>query len=135
MKEEFDLVYVDPPYNQHPYGSNYFMLNLLVAYEEPAEISRVSGIPGTWRRSQYNVRSKALSSLRDLLDRLDTRFLLVSYNDEGFIPIHEMRPLLEAHGRVEERRLAYSAFRGSRNFRNRSTHVTEHLFLVDRMAR
>ena len=23
-----DLVYLDPPYNQHPYGSNYFMLNI-----------------------------------------------------------------------------------------------------------
>jgi adenine-specific DNA-methyltransferase len=23
-----DLAYIDPPYNQHPYGSNYFMLNL-----------------------------------------------------------------------------------------------------------
>jgi adenine-specific DNA-methyltransferase len=39
-----DVAYFDPPYNQHPYGSNYFMLNLLVSYEEPAEISRVSGI-------------------------------------------------------------------------------------------
>ena len=24
-----DLVYLDPPYNQHPYGSNYFMLNTI----------------------------------------------------------------------------------------------------------
>ena len=31
----FDVAYFDPPYNQHPYGSNYFMLNLLVNYEEP----------------------------------------------------------------------------------------------------
>ena len=26
----FDLAYFDPPYNQHPYGSNYFMLNLIL---------------------------------------------------------------------------------------------------------
>lgn len=42
---EMDVVYLDPPYNQHPYGSNYFMLNLLSSYEKPAETSRVSGIP------------------------------------------------------------------------------------------
>ena len=30
-----DLAYIDPPYNQHPYGSNYFMLNLLVGYKRP----------------------------------------------------------------------------------------------------
>jgi len=32
---------LDPPYNQHPYGSNYFMLNLLADYREPADVSAV----------------------------------------------------------------------------------------------
>ena len=32
---DLDLAYFDPPYNQHPYGSNYFMLNLLVHYRRP----------------------------------------------------------------------------------------------------
>ena len=57
---DLDLVYLDPPYNQHPYGSNYFMLNLLVDYTEPGEVSKVSGIPTSWRRSEYNVRSRIL---------------------------------------------------------------------------
>lgn len=129
---EFDLAYIDPPYNQHPYGSNYFMLNLLVHYEEPATVSRVSGIPTGWRRSQYNQRRSALSSLRDLVSRIDARFLLISYNDEGFVPIAEMREMLGAVGRVEERQLPYATFRGSRNLANRSLGVTEHLFVVEK---
>ena len=28
-----DITYIDPPYNQHPYGSNYFMLNTIVKNE------------------------------------------------------------------------------------------------------
>lgn len=40
-----DLAYIDPPYNQHPYGSNYFMLNLIVKYQRPARVSQVSGVP------------------------------------------------------------------------------------------
>ena len=57
-----DLAYFDPPYNQHPYGSNYFMLNLLVDYQRPRQVSTVSGIPTDWRRSDYNVRSRCLTS-------------------------------------------------------------------------
>jgi len=129
---EFDLAYIDPPYNQHPYGSNYFMLNLLVGYEEPATVSRVSGIPSGWRRSRYNQRRSALESLRDLVTRVDARFLLISYNDEGFISIEEMRELLGGLGRVEERKLPYATFRGSRNLAKRSLAVTEHLFLVEK---
>jgi len=127
-----DLAYVDPPYNQHPYGSNYFMLNLLVHYERPRRISRVSGIPTNWRRSGYNVRSRSLSLLRDLLRTVDSRFLLVSFNNEGFIEPHAMMSLLRQIGTVEVVEMQYNAFRGSRNLRNRRIHVTEQLFLVER---
>lgn len=127
-----DLAYIDPPYNQHPYGSNYFMLNLIVHYQRPTHISRVSGIPTDWRRSGYNVRSRALPLLKDLLHNIDAPFLLVSFNNEGFIPPEEMRLLLDGLGKVEVIELPYNAFRGSRNFNNRSIHVTEYLFLVER---
>ncbi len=129
---DLDLAYIDPPYNQHPYGSNYFMLNLLVKYERPERISRVSGIPTAWRRSGYNLRAKSLPLMRDLLQALDAKFLLVSFNNEGFITTEEMRGLLEDIGSVEVLETPYNAFRGSRNFNNRPIHVTEQLFLVER---
>ena len=129
---DLDLAYIDPPYNQHPYGSNYFMLNLLVRYERPEKVSRVSGIPAEWQRSGYNVRAKSLPLMRDLLHALDAKFLLVSFNNEGFIATDEMRSLLEEVGSVEVLETPYNAFRGSRNFNNRSIHVTEQLFLVER---
>ena len=127
-----DLVYVDPPYNQHPYGSNYFMLNLLVRYERPAMISRVSGIPTNWQRSGYNVRAKAVPLMRELLDTFDSPFILVSFNNEGFIAPDRMHALLNDLGTVEVFETPYNAFRGSRNLKNRSIHVTEQLFLVER---
>ena len=129
---DLDLAYIDPPYNQHPYGSNYFMLNLLVRYERPERISRVSGIPEGWRRSGYNVRARSLPLMRDLLQALDARFLLVSFNNEGFIATEEMLALLREIGSVEVMERPYNAFRGSRNFTNRPIHVTEQLFLVER---
>ena len=129
---DLDLAYIDPPYNQHPYGSNYFMLNLLVRYERPEKISRVSGIPAGWRRSGYNVRAKSLPLMRDLLHSLDARFLLVSFNNEGFITTEEMQAMLGEIGSVEVLETHYNAFRGSRNFNNRPIHVTEQLFLVER---
>lgn len=130
--KQLDLAYLDPPYNQHPYGSNYFMLNLLVHYERPKHISRVSGIPTNWRRSGYNVRAQSLPLMRDLLTAIDAPFLLISFNNEGFIPPEEMRSLLETFGSVAVVEMQYNAFRGSRNFKNRPIHVTEQLFLVER---
>jgi adenine-specific DNA-methyltransferase len=127
-----DLAYIDPPYNQHPYGSNYFMLNLLVDYRRPVDFSAVSGIPTDWNRSGYNVRKQSLSLMRDLIKRIPARFLLVSFNAEGYIQTDDLRSALEAHGRVDEFVIPYNTFRGSRNLRDRAIHVNEHLFLMDR---
>lgn len=128
----FDLVYIDPPYNQHPYGSNYFMLNLLVNYERPEKISLVSGIPTDWNRSAYNVKKQSLSLLKDLFQKIPARFLLVSFNSEGYVSTEEIKTALEAHGQVNEEILKYNTYRASRNLRDRSIHVNEHLFLLDR---
>ena len=130
--KDLDLVYVDPPYNQHPYGSNYFMLDLLVRYERPERISRVSGIPADWQRSGYNVKARSLPLLRDLVETVDAPFLLVSFNNEGFISTDEIRGMLDGMGSVDVLETRYNAFRGSRNFDNRPIHVTEQLFLVER---
>jgi len=130
--ENLDLAYLDPPYNQHPYGSNYFMLNLLAQYERPSDLSKVSGIPKNWRRSGYNVRGESLRLMTDLVHNIDSRFLLVSFNNEGFISPSEMKAMLNDVGSVEVININYNAFRGSRSFKNRSIHVTEHLFIVEK---
>ena len=130
--KNLDLTYIDPPYNQHPYGSNYFMLNLLVHYIEPTDISRVSGIPKNWKRSGYNVQIKSKELFNNLLHTIDTRFFLISFSNEGFISPDEMRTMLRKIGTVDEFEIRYNTFRGSRNLRNRNIHVTEQLFLVER---
>jgi adenine-specific DNA-methyltransferase len=127
-----DVAYFDPPYNQHPYGSNYFMLNLILKYERPTEISRVSGIPRDWQRSDYNVRARAMRALHSVLERCPARILLVSYNSEGFISVDDMIEMLTSLGVVTVYDQEYNTFRGCRNLSARSAHVTEFLFKVAR---
>ena len=127
-----DLAYLDPPYNQHPYGSNYFMLNVINEYKRPAEISEVSGIPTNWQRSAYNKPRTAFDSLSRLCQDLDARFLLISCNSEGFISKKHMLDLLTHIGPTDVMEKKYTAFRGSRNLRERDRHVKEYVFLVDK---
>lgn len=129
---ELDLTYLDPPYNQHPYGSNYFMLNLLLKYEQPARISRVSGIPADWNRSPYNKRQQVQQALNNLLAAIPARFILISYNSEGFISRPEMQALLARHGKVQLMQTDYATFRGCRNLRARALSVKEYLYLLEK---
>jgi adenine-specific DNA-methyltransferase len=130
--DEVDFAYLDPPYNQHPYGSNYFMLNLLVDYKRPSEISKVSGIPTDWNRSSYNKRAEAFSVLFDAIDKCPASFILISYNSEGFVSHGEFMDSLRSLGSVDVCATPYNTFRGSRNLGNRSLHVTEYLYLLEK---
>lgn len=128
--DEVDLMYLDPPYNQHPYGSNYFMLNLVCNYKEPENISRVSGIPKDWNRSKYNRPSLAKDTLFDLCRKARCRYLLLSFNSDGFIAKDEMEKMLSELGRVKTFEQRYNTYKASRNLDTRDTHVNEYLYLI-----
>ena len=127
-----DLVYLDPPYNQHPYGSNYFMLNLIRNYKKPNEVSEVSGIPVGWNKSQFNKKQESKIAMKDLCQKLNAKYLLISFSSDGFISKDEMLEMLSDIGEVQVLDKDYNTFRGCRNLNNRDIHVKEFLYLVDK---
>jgi adenine-specific DNA-methyltransferase len=129
---EVDLAYLDPPYNQHPYGSNYFMLNLILEYKYPESASEISGIPQNWNRSDYNKKQKAYKSLSELVERIKAKYVLISFNSEGFITTGQMNEMLGKTGKFQMLEKKYNAFKGSRNLNNRGIHVKEYLYLLEK---
>ncbi len=130
--DEVDITYIDPPYNQHPYGSNYFMLNLINEYKKPTEISKVSGIPTDWNRSVYNRSDQAFQAFKLLVEDIKSKFLLISFNSEGFISREDMISMLQSLGKLTTLETIYNTFRGSRNLNGRDIHVKEYLYLVEK---
>lgn len=129
---EFDLVYYDPPYNQHPYGSNYFMLNIINSGREREIQDGVSGISKDWNKSAYNKRKVAEDAMDTLLRDTRAKYIAISYNDEGIIPIENFKQILSGHGRWELMEQDYNTYRGSRNLRDRSIKVKELLWVLEK---
>ena len=128
---EVDVAYLDPPYNQHPYSSNYFMLNTILNNEDKDNLSKVSGIPNDWQRSNYNYKKKAHDSMEDLLKNIRASYIIMSYSDEGIISKEE---LIEIFERLEYdwtlKEIEYQTYRGSRNLKDRNNKVTEYLWIL-----
>lgn len=128
---EFDLAYFDPPYNQHPYGSNYFMLNILANGTKGVPIQDgVSGIVKNWNRSEYNRRQRAEKAMDDLIENTPAKYILISYNNEGIIPIRIFEKILQKYGSFYLMEQEYNTYRGSRNLNGRSTKVKELLWVL-----
>lgn len=128
----FDVAYFDPPYNQHPYGSNYFMLNLISSEKDLDIQDGVSGIVKNWNRSDYNKRNEAEKAMEDLVSSTNARFILISYNNEGTIPMEVFRSILEKYGVVTLKTQEYNTYRGSRNLRDRNDKVQELLWILEK---
>ena len=129
---ETDIAYVDPPYNTHPYGSNYFMLNVIAEHKMPLHVSTVSGIPSDWNRSVYNKAKQAPQALLELIENLKAKFVLLSFNSEGFMSKDELIKQLEKKGTLRIFESQYNTFRASRNLKKRNIHTSEYLFLLEK---
>ena len=128
---EVDLAYFDPPYNVHPYGSNYFMLNIIAEYKRPEIISRVSGIPVDWNKSDYNKRKSAELAFDHLISNTKAKFVLVSYNNESIVPHETMKSILSKYGSLTVLEKDYTVFRGGRKITEReSSKVVEYLYVL-----
>lgn len=137
LKEyNLDIIYLDPPYNQHPYGSNYFMLNVIASNVKPANISKVSGIPVDWNKSNYNTRSNAVTAMTDLLDKYlnkgITKYVILSYNNEGIITIDDWTKIFEPY-LVEKHEIKYDTYKGSRNLKDRTNKVIEIMYVIHKI--
>jgi adenine-specific DNA-methyltransferase len=131
----FDLIYLDPPYNEHPYGSNYFMLNLIAHGEEPTEYSKVSGIPKFWNKSHFNGRGSAYDTMCDLLSYTikKAKYVLISYNDEGLIKEEDWNTIFRELGcTIKKYEKEYDTYHGSRNLSERNKKVTEIMYLLSK---
>ena len=133
LPDNIDIMYLDPPYNQHPYGSNYFMLNVIANNEEPIEISNVSGIPTNWNKSNYNKHTSAVESMKKLMSAglSKSTYLLISYNNEGIITDSDWKTLFEPYN-VKKYEIKYDTYKGSRNLKDRSDKVIEIMYLVSK---
>ena len=126
-----DITYIDPPYNQHPYGSNYFMLNAIAKCKCPEEISKVSGIPKDWNRSIYNKRVEGVMQLLKDIENVDSKYVLLSYSSEAYLPIKDMVAELAKIGLITNlQEIDYNVFRGGRNLSNRPKKLQEYLITI-----
>ncbi len=101
---ESDLAYLDPPYNQHRYFTNYHVWETLVAWDAPEHYGvackRVDARDDA-TKSVFNRRRLMPDALRDVIASVRARVVVVSYNDESWVSADELRDMCAVHGHVE----------------------------------
>lgn len=112
---EADLVYLDPPYNQHSYLGNYHVWETLVRWDAPAAYGVAQKRADVRaRKSAFNSRRGILPALRSVLDALRCRTLLLSFSDEGFLGRETLEAMLRERGHVAVAALPHGRYVGAK---------------------
>ena len=125
-KIKADLVYIDPPYNSRQYCRFYHVYETLVKWDKPI-LSGVAMKPPAENMSKY-CTSQAPKTFEDLINKLDTKYLVVSYNNtynsksgssRNKIELEEIKTVLNKKGETKIFMKDYRFFQsGKSNFEN-----------------
>ena len=132
--DSLDLIYLDPPYNEHEYSAFYFLHNVVCKNERPTNVNAVTGLPKERVKSAYNHKVESVRAMRHLLEHCTrvSRYTLISYNDEGIIDGASWHALLEPYTvrRIEQPYTRYAA--NTKKEKEGRKEVMEILYLVTR---
>ena len=112
--EPVDLMYLDPPYNQHRYFTNYHIWETLVRWDEPdvygVACKRVDSRDES-TKSVFNNKRAMPEALADLVARARAEVVVVSYNDESWVTPEQLDGMLRDAGHEDVRMLAFDSKR------------------------
>ena len=126
-----DILYMDPPYNQRQYCTNYHVLETIAAYDAPA-LRGVTGLrPDGDQRSAWCSRQEARDTLASMVSRSRARYCFLSYNSEGLMTRKQILDMLGDFGRGDVQSKNVPRFRADvdrAGRRYKSDRVVEYLF-------
>ena len=134
---ELDLVYYDPPYNKHPYNIYYFLLDIISNWNTELKIpDTYRGQPKNWEKSSYCSLKKAKDAFKDLISHTDSKFIMISYNSTGIIPLDEMDNILKEKGKVEKIPFTHNTYNryvgiAKKKREKKEEKIKEFIWLVD----
>ena len=128
-----DILYLDPPYTQNQYGTQYHLIETLILNDEP-NISKVTGSRSTSpMRSDWSKNYKAHILFDKVISKTKTKYIIFSYSIDGFMSKDFIEANLKRYGKPETyicKKISYNKYK---NFKSRGPkNHFEYLFFIEK---
>ncbi len=111
-KIEGDILYLDPPYNSRQYGANYHLLNTIAEYK-PFTPKGITGLR-EYNKSRYCSKAQVLNTFESLIRDAKFRYIILSYNNEGLMPIEIIEQIMKKYGHYQVFSKVHQRFQADR---------------------
>ena len=128
-----DILYLDPPYTQNQYGTQYHLLETLILNDHPS-VSKVTGSrPVMPMRSDWSKEYKAHILLDRIIANTTARYIVMSYNNDGLMSKEYIEAVMKRYGKPETyccKKISYKKYQNWKS-QNHKEHF-EYLFFVEK---
>jgi adenine-specific DNA-methyltransferase len=124
---EADVLYLDPPYTKRQYAGNYHILETLAVGDEFDPVGEGGLRDWYYQYSAFCSKRRVKDAFRTVLGKTRSRWVLLSYSEDGLVSPTELTGLLRDYGRVTRRNVKVPRFRSNGGV---TRAVTEHLYCV-----
>ena len=131
-KIEGDILYLDPPYNARQYGANYHLLNTIALYDDFTPKGK-TGLRD-YNKSDYCSKIKVEEAFEELIGKSRFKYIFLSYNNEGLMPVSQIKKIMQKYGRYELVSTAYQRFKADKteNRNHKFDKTTEYLHILEK---
>lgn len=125
-----DILYLDPPYNQRQYASNYHILETIAKYDNPSIHGKTGLREYSNQKSSYCSKASVKKSFTDLIMNADVKYIFLSYNNEGLMSADEIKEIMSKRGKYNFFTQEYSRFKADKNREYKAEKTLEYLHYV-----
>lgn len=108
-----DVCYIDPPYMKRQYAANYHLLETLARGDEPTAVGASGLRPWRDQYSNFCTKTKIHSSFERIFTEMDCRHFLISYSEDGLLPLKELSAFVSRFGKTRVTSFANQRFRSN----------------------
>ena len=110
-----DVLYLDPPYNDRQYCSNYHILETIARNDKP-KIHGKTGLRNyESQKSLFCSKSKVYEAFENLLRDAKFKYIFLSYNNEGIMDNKEIKAIMDKYGKYFVYTKDYQRFKSDRD--------------------
>jgi adenine-specific DNA-methyltransferase len=127
-----DVCYIDPPYIKRQYAANYHILETIAREDEPEAIGESGLRPWRDQYSNFCSKVKIRGSFDKILTQINCDDFLISYSEDGLLPIDDLISFLSGYGKVVKKDIQYKRFKSRTDVVKKGATLNEFLIHLHR---
>lgn len=125
-----DILYLDPPYNERQYASNYHLLETIAKYDNPILTGKTGLRDYTNQKSEYCSKQNVARAFADIIKNANAKYIFLSYNNEGLMSFDEIRYIMSSRGKYGCFEQKYNRFKADKHREYSADSTTEYIHWV-----